>query len=131
MARRVNGLTYELVGVRDAGDGVMGFRDKIIVKDEFGRRHEYYLGDEQAETFLRELGLRLEDIEGLPFGMAQGKLAYVYHMIRARKLIELGDARAADEELRHAETGARMEDGLLDANKHQQIEEVRNRAHPA
>lgn len=131
MARRVNGLTYELVGIRDAGDGVMGLRDKVIVKDELGRRHEFYLGDEQAEIFLTELGLRLEDIEGLPFGEAQGKLSYIYHMSRARRLLDIGDARAADEELRQAESGARMADGLLDPAKHQQIEEVRNLVHPA
>jgi len=126
MARRMKGLTYELVGVRDAGDGVMGVRDKIIVKDEFGRRHEFYLGDEKAELFLRELGLRLEDVEGLPFGMAQGKLSFIYHMMCARNLAQSGDAKAADEELRQAENGARMADGVLDASKHQQIEEVRS-----
>lgn len=80
MARRLNGLTYELVGIRDAGDGVMGLRDKVIVKDETGRRHEFYLGDEQAEIFLHELGLNLEDIEGLPFSEAQGKLSHAYHL---------------------------------------------------
>ena len=80
MARRMNGLTYELVGIRDAGDGIMGLRDKMIVKDQTGRRYEFYLGDEQAENFLRELGLKLEDIEGLPFSVAQEKLSHAYHL---------------------------------------------------
>ena len=129
MARRMNGLTYELVGIRDAGDGIMGLRDKMIVKDQTGRRHEFYLGDEQAEAFLGELGLSLEDVEGLPFGIAQGKLSYTYHMRCARSLMEHGEHKAASEELRQAESGARMADGVLDPAKHQQIEEVRSLAH--
>jgi hypothetical protein len=38
MSRKSNGNGYEFVGIRDRGDGVIGPRDLIILKDQAGRR---------------------------------------------------------------------------------------------
>ncbi len=129
MARRMNGSAYEFVGLRDGGDGIVGLRDKIIVKDELGQRHEFYLGDEQAEPILAELGILLKDIIGLSYGRAQGKLSFLYHLNRAQSLADQGNVLATDQELKLAETGARLADTIPDPNKLQAIEELREKAH--
>lgn len=130
MARRMNGLVYEFVGLRDGGDGVVGLRDKIIVKDEFSQRHEFYLGDDQAAAILRGMGLSIKDVLGMPYGQAQGRLSFIYHMNRAQRLAANGDVMATDEELRLAENGARLADMIPDPHKAKAIEELRERVHP-
>lgn len=79
MARRAHGGTYEFVGIRDRGDAIIGPHDKIILKDSEGRRHEFYLGDDQALAYLHTLGVRPEEINGLSLGEVQERLDRLYH----------------------------------------------------
>ncbi|HSA60136.1 MAG TPA: hypothetical protein VLJ37_10680 [bacterium] len=121
MNRRENGLHYDFVGIRDRGDGVIGPTDLIIVRDEDGARHEYYLGDDQARRFLRGMGTEVEEIEGLPWGQAQSRLAYLHHMRCAMRKAQAGDAAGLDEELRQAEECARMAEMNFDMEKAQEV----------
>lgn len=83
MARKAHNGSYEFVGIRDHGDAVIGPRDKIVLKDAHGQRHEFYLGDDQALAFLRELGVGPEEINGLSLGEAQERLAHLVYVKRA------------------------------------------------
>lgn len=121
MNRRANGLHYDFVGIRDRGDGIIGPSDLIILRDEEGQRHEYYLGDDQARRFLRGMGAEVEEIEGLSWGQAQGRLAYLHHMRRAMQKAQAGDAAGLDAELHEAEQCARMAQMNFDMAKAQEM----------
>jgi hypothetical protein len=124
MSRRTNGNHYEFVGIRDRGDGVIGPTDLIILRDEQGRRHEYYLGDPQARDFLHGIGLELEDLNGLAWGQAQSRLSYLHHMRCAMRRAEAGDSAGLDAELHEAEQCARMAEMSFDMGKAQKIREM-------
>ena len=83
MGSKTHGGAYEFIGIRDRGDAIIGPRDKIILKDSQGQRHEFYLGDDQALAFLRELGVGPEEINGLSLGEAQERLAHLVYVKRA------------------------------------------------
>jgi hypothetical protein len=127
MSRRANGLHYDFVGIRDRGDGVIGPTDLIIVRDEEGQRHEYYLGDDQARSFLHAMGAEVEEIEGLPWGQAQSRLAYLHHMRCAMRKAQAGDPAGLDEELQQAEQCARMAQMNFDMGRAQEIRSLLNR----
>lgn len=130
MNRKHAGNSYEFVGIRDRGDNVIGPRDRIVLKDSNGGRHEFYLGDEQSQEFLKSLGTSLQEIEGLSLGQAQGKLSYLHHMMLARRMQENGGhVDALDEELRQAENSARMADQILGPYVWKEIHEMRERLH--
>lgn len=119
--RRSNGFHYDFVGIRDHGDGVIGPRDLIILRDEEGRRHEYYLGDDKAQEFLQSMGTGVEEISGLSWGQAQSRLFYLHHMKLAMTMAEAGDSSRLDEELQQAEQCARMGQMSFDAGRAQEI----------
>lgn len=125
MSRRTNGNGYEFVGIRDRGDGVIGPTDLIILRDQEGRRHEYYLGDDQARKFLHSMGMKVEELSGLTWGQAQGRLSYLHHMRCAMRCAQNGDSAGLDAELREAEQCARMAQTSFDMGR---AEEMRNLA---
>jgi hypothetical protein len=127
MGRRANGQGYDFVGIRDRGDGVIGPKDLIIVRDEEGQRHEYYLGDDQARNFLKGMGAEVEEIEGLPWGQAQNRLAYLHHMQCAMRKAKAGDAAGLDAELSQAERCARMAQIAFDLGRAQEMRSLLNR----
>ena len=124
MSRKSNGNGYEFVGIRDRGDGVIGPRDLIILKDQAGRRHEYYLGDDQARNFLHAMGLEVEELSGLSWGQAQNRLSYLHHMRCALRCAKNGDSTGLDEELHQAEQNARMANMSFDMAKAQEIRAI-------
>ena len=124
MSRKSYGNGYEFVGIRDRGDGVIGPRDLIILKDPEGRRHEYYLGDDQARNYLHALGLEVEDLSGLTLGQAQNRLSYLHHMKCALRFAQNGDSAGLDQELRQAEQKARMANMSFDLAKAQQMRDM-------
>lgn len=124
-----NGFHFEFIGIRDGGDGVIGPRDRILLKDEEGRRHEYYLGDEQAQDFLKGMGTGVEEISGLTWGQAQSRLSYLHHMRLAMRKAQNGDSAGVDEELQQAEHCARMADMNFDNGKAQEVREIVHQNH--
>jgi hypothetical protein len=129
MSRRTNGFHYEFVAIRDRGDGVIGLRDLIILKDEDGRRHEYYLGDEQAQSFLHDIGLEAKDLSGMSCGQAQNRLSYLHHMKCAMRKAQAGDSAGLDEALQQAERCARMAEMTFDMGKAQEIRAMARHHH--
>src|SRR5262249_44424969 len=99
----------------------IGPKDLIILKDQEGRRHEYYLGDDQARKFLHTMGTEVEELAGLTWGQAQNRLAYLYHMRCALRCAQRGDFEALDEQLRLAEQNARMANMPFDMGKAQEM----------
>lgn len=129
MSRRTNGNGYEFVGIRDRGDGVIGPRDLIILKDHEGRRHEYYLGDDKARNFLHSMGMEVEDLSGMTWGQAQSRLSYLHHMKCALRCAQSGDSAGLDQELQQAEQSARMAQTSFDMGKAQEMRQLA-RQHP-
>lgn len=129
MSRRTNGLHYEFIGIRDRGDGVIGPKDRIILKDELGHRHEYYLGDQQADLFLHDIGTGIQELSGLTWGEAQGRLAYLHHMSCAMKKAQAGDSAGLDQELQEAERCARRARLQFEAGKAQKMREIVRQSH--
>lgn len=127
--QRSNGFHYDFVGIRDHGDGVIGPRDLIILRDEDGRRHEYYLGDEQAQSFLRSLGTDVEEISGLSWGQAQSRLSYLHHMQQAMRKAQAGDSAGLNDELQQAEQCARMGQMSFDAGRAQEMRSLLQQPH--
>jgi len=119
-----NGFHFDFVGIRDHGDGVIGPRDLIIVRDGDGRRHEYYLGDEKAQRFLQWMGTDFEEISGMSWGQAQGRLAYLHHMKLAMDKAKMGDSAGLNDELQQAEQCARMAQMNFDAKRAQEMRQL-------
>lgn len=130
-AMRTNGFHYDFVGIRDHGDGVIGPRDVIILRDEDGKRHEYYLGDDKAQRFLQSMGTAVEEISGLTWGQAQSRLFYLHHMKLAMNKAQQGDAVGMNEELQQAEQCARMGQMSFDSGRAQEMRGIAHQHHPS
>ncbi|HSA59379.1 MAG TPA: hypothetical protein VLJ37_06805 [bacterium] len=87
---------YQFVEIRDNGDGIVGKGDRVVFRDEGGRRREYGISDRYVRGFLSNLGVA--KISGLTVGRAQ---AYIQYQA-LRQLAERSSREGNSEELARA-----------------------------